>query len=248
MRTSMRVRLGLGVSLAAFLGARGAAATTVLELGDNGSEQMARGGAWVARASDPLAAFYNPAGLAGQETRAHPAGEHQHPEHLLHPPEGGERRDPARRQPGATNCDHRPRRAFPPVCNNAYSPTATNALVPQFGFTYRVTRASGSGSWQPAPHVAARSEPVAGKLGQCDVDRGSFPQHQRPEFHVGSRRVSRERISLAARTIVPDVPWSSTATCTRRRFESVSVLTSMWIVAPCGPSSWAAVSGHVSPA
>ncbi len=69
MRTSMRVRLGLGLSLAAFFGARGASATTVLEVGDNGSEQMARGGAWVARASDPLAAFYNPAGLAGQETR-----------------------------------------------------------------------------------------------------------------------------------------------------------------------------------
>jgi long-chain fatty acid transport protein len=65
----MRVRLGVGLALAAFFGARGASATTVLETGDNGSEQMGRGGAWVARASDPLAAFYNPAGLAGQETR-----------------------------------------------------------------------------------------------------------------------------------------------------------------------------------
>jgi len=45
-------------------------ATNVTEFPDNGSEQMARGGAWVARASDPLAAFYNPAGLAGQKTRA----------------------------------------------------------------------------------------------------------------------------------------------------------------------------------
>ena len=44
-------------------------ATNVTEFPDNGSEQMARGGAWVARASDPLAAFYNPAGLAGQNTR-----------------------------------------------------------------------------------------------------------------------------------------------------------------------------------
>ena len=31
--------------------------------------RMGRGGAWVARASDPLATFYNPAGLAGQDTR-----------------------------------------------------------------------------------------------------------------------------------------------------------------------------------
>jgi long-chain fatty acid transport protein len=46
-----------------------ARATGVLEFPDNGSEQMARGGAWVARASDPLATFYNPAGLAGQPTR-----------------------------------------------------------------------------------------------------------------------------------------------------------------------------------
>ncbi len=49
--------------------ARDAHATDVLEFPDNGSEQMARGGAWLARASDPLAAFYNPAGLAGQDTK-----------------------------------------------------------------------------------------------------------------------------------------------------------------------------------
>jgi long-chain fatty acid transport protein len=75
MRTSIvrRVRVAalFGASVAALVatGSHEARATTVLELGDNGSEQMARGGAWVARASDPLATFYNPAGLAGQETR-----------------------------------------------------------------------------------------------------------------------------------------------------------------------------------
>jgi len=46
-----------------------ARATDATEVPDNGSEQTGRGGAWVARASDPLAAFYNPAGLAGQPTR-----------------------------------------------------------------------------------------------------------------------------------------------------------------------------------
>lgn len=45
-----------------------ARASNVLEFPDNGSEQSARGGAWIARASDPLATFYNPAGLAGQQT------------------------------------------------------------------------------------------------------------------------------------------------------------------------------------
>jgi long-subunit fatty acid transport protein len=49
--------------------ASAAHATGVTEFPDNGSEQLGRGGAWVARASDPLAAFYNPAGLAGQDTR-----------------------------------------------------------------------------------------------------------------------------------------------------------------------------------
>jgi long-chain fatty acid transport protein len=43
-------------------------ATDVLEFPDNGTEQMARGGAWVARAANPLAALYNPAGLAGQQS------------------------------------------------------------------------------------------------------------------------------------------------------------------------------------
>ncbi len=57
------------LALSALLSSRAAHATGVIEFPDNGSEQEGRGGAWVARASDPLAAFYNPAGLAGQQTR-----------------------------------------------------------------------------------------------------------------------------------------------------------------------------------
>jgi long-chain fatty acid transport protein len=68
MRRSLLARAALAGS-AAFFVATNAFATSVTEFPDNGSEQMARGGAWVARASDPLATFYNPAGLAGQETR-----------------------------------------------------------------------------------------------------------------------------------------------------------------------------------
>ncbi len=60
---------GLCLALALCAGEKNAHATNVTEFPDNGSEQMARGGAWVARASDPLAAFYNPAGLAGQSTK-----------------------------------------------------------------------------------------------------------------------------------------------------------------------------------
>jgi hypothetical protein len=43
--------------------------SNVLEIPDNGSEAMARGGAWIAKASDPLATIFNPAGLAGQTTQ-----------------------------------------------------------------------------------------------------------------------------------------------------------------------------------
>src|SRR5689334_7548181 len=73
LRYARSVRSARFVAFAAFASgialAHNAGATSVTEFPDNGSEQMARGGAWVARASDPLAAFYNPAGLAGQETR-----------------------------------------------------------------------------------------------------------------------------------------------------------------------------------
>ncbi len=61
--------LTLPLCLASLLQAESAWATDATEFPDNGSEQGGRGGAWVARASDPLAAFYNPAGLAGQPTR-----------------------------------------------------------------------------------------------------------------------------------------------------------------------------------
>ena len=59
----------LGTFAAASLVSTSAFASNVTEFPDNGSEQMGRGGAWVARASDPLATQYNPAGLAGQPTR-----------------------------------------------------------------------------------------------------------------------------------------------------------------------------------
>ena len=67
-RTVGRPALFLPVTIACLSFAATAGATGAMEVPDNGSEQMARGGAWVARASDPEAALYNPAGLAGQPT------------------------------------------------------------------------------------------------------------------------------------------------------------------------------------
>ena len=69
MRRAVRASAAGVLVLSGLLVARGARATGVIEFPDNGSEQEGRGGAWVARASDPLATFYNPAGLAGQQTR-----------------------------------------------------------------------------------------------------------------------------------------------------------------------------------
>ena len=71
MKAQMAGRTGfvLHVVAALFTCAGMARASNVTEFPDNGSEQMGRGGAWLARASDPLATMYNPAGLAGQPTR-----------------------------------------------------------------------------------------------------------------------------------------------------------------------------------
>lgn len=68
MRRAFRVSAAAVLAVLAF-SPRVARATSVEEFPDNGSEQEGRGGAWVARASNPLATFYNPAGLAGQPTR-----------------------------------------------------------------------------------------------------------------------------------------------------------------------------------
>jgi long-chain fatty acid transport protein len=54
--------LGFVTSWAAFAAGNG------LEIPENGTEVMGRGGAWTARADTALAAALNPAGLAGQET------------------------------------------------------------------------------------------------------------------------------------------------------------------------------------
>lgn len=59
----------VSIAACALLVPAAAHASNITEFPDNGSEQMARGGAWVARASDPLATTFNPAGLAGQPTR-----------------------------------------------------------------------------------------------------------------------------------------------------------------------------------
>jgi long-chain fatty acid transport protein len=72
MRIASRRPLPLALLASATLltASSAAFATNGFEFPDNGTEQMGRGGAWVARASNPLATYFNPAGLAGQPTAA----------------------------------------------------------------------------------------------------------------------------------------------------------------------------------
>ncbi len=68
-RPTTRAALVCAVSIVSTLAiARDASAGTGFEFPDNGPEQLGRGGAWVARASDPLAAYFNPAAIATQRS------------------------------------------------------------------------------------------------------------------------------------------------------------------------------------
>jgi len=108
-----------------------ARATDATEFPDNGSEQSGRGGAWVARASDPLATFYNPAGLAGQPTRL-----------VLQSNFGSQRTCFTRVKASndTTNDGVGPGGVYPQICNGAgYNPD------PQLAMTIQLTPRIGLG-------------------------------------------------------------------------------------------------------
>ena len=66
----MKRLVGLGAVILLAI-PRAAVASTGVDSPDNGVEQLGRGDAWVARADDPLAAYYNPAALATQASGVH---------------------------------------------------------------------------------------------------------------------------------------------------------------------------------
>jgi long-chain fatty acid transport protein len=68
-RWSRLAGLGAGATLVAWAGA--AAASSGLDSPESGVEQVGRGSAWLARADDPLAVYYNPAAMAFQATSVH---------------------------------------------------------------------------------------------------------------------------------------------------------------------------------
>jgi long-subunit fatty acid transport protein len=144
MRRALVVSAAAAVTcVLACLVPRLARASGVMEFPDNGSEQEGRGGAWVARASDPLATFYNPAGLAGQPTRltlqANLSAQH--------------------------TCFARVRAAADPTINDGASPDGTYPRVcndghffpdPQVAFTYRLTDRVGLGIAVLGPSAVGR--------------------------------------------------------------------------------------------
>lgn len=66
-----RSRLVSGAALVAAMTSASGAWANGLEVPDNGSLQVGRGGAWVARADDPMAAFFNPAAMSFQASGVH---------------------------------------------------------------------------------------------------------------------------------------------------------------------------------
>ncbi len=120
------------LTLAGLLVPVAAQATNVTEFPDNGSEQMARGGAWVARASDPLATIFNPAGLAGQPSRVTVQGGliFEHTCMTRVKATGDTTNDPLVGADGS----------YPRVCNDI-KPT----INPQIGATFRVSDRLGIG-------------------------------------------------------------------------------------------------------
>ena len=130
----LRVLAIAGAGAAGLLVTAGPArATGVSEFPDNGSEQMARGGAWVARASDPLATIFNPAGLAGQPTRITIQNNtiFEHTCFTRVQAASDTTRDPLVSGPGGT---------YPRACNDI-SPT----INPQLGMTIKLGERVGLG-------------------------------------------------------------------------------------------------------
>lgn len=70
MRLKLRP-LSIAAALVALAASSEASASTGLEFPDVGVNQLGRGSAWIARADDPLATFFNPAALVRQPTSVH---------------------------------------------------------------------------------------------------------------------------------------------------------------------------------
>jgi len=135
MRMSLRRRASAAAIATGFVLSLPALAhaTGITEFPDNGSEQGGRGGAWVARASDPLAVFYNPAGLAGQPTRLIVQSNFNTEKTCF-------TRLKAANDPTLDADGTKPGQYYPQICS-----ANQTAIDPQIAMTYRLTSRIGIG-------------------------------------------------------------------------------------------------------
>jgi long-chain fatty acid transport protein len=158
MRRAFRISAAAVLAVLAFTPGV-ARATSVEEFPDNGSEQEGRGGAWVARASDPLATFYNPAGLAGQPTRLTLQGNISTQHTCFTRVKAANDTTTDQLLPGAGT--------YPQVCNQgSFFPD------PQLAFTYRLTPRIGLG-------IAVLGPSAVGNVTWPAFVNGSDPGPQR---------------------------------------------------------------------
>jgi long-subunit fatty acid transport protein len=140
-------------------------ATDAMRFPDNGTQQLARGGAWVARATNPLAALYNPAALATQKSGV-----------LLNANFSFFKECFTREGPGSTLTTPAGVAYPPDVCNkNSGAP----ALLPTLAGAWRVTDRLGLGYSVSPPSLYGRTsfpETVGAKNGFGVVEQIPSPQ------------------------------------------------------------------------
>ncbi|MEM1028823.1 MAG: hypothetical protein AAGN82_00645 [Myxococcota bacterium] len=140
----LAARCVIVVGVVVVVGARPAAASNALDSPEGGVDQVARGGAWLARADDPMATYYNPAAIV-----RHPNGVHLGAQLLIRS-HCFDRRDidgnPVAPRPGFAPPPD-------PICADA--PPFPN---PQLGATFRIHRQFAIGLAVLAPHTNANVE------------------------------------------------------------------------------------------
>jgi long-subunit fatty acid transport protein len=142
----------IAASAAALIAARPALASSGIDSPDSGVEQLGRGSAWVARADDPLAAYFNPAALAFQSSGVHLGG------HLMfmkrcftRQGDGGAPVSPGNDIPGPGAMPATPREVPPPA---ELCPQGGAFPNPQIGASFRITSRLAVGVALVAPHAA----------------------------------------------------------------------------------------------
>lgn len=139
-------------SAAALIAGGPALASSGIDSPDSGVEQLGRGSAWVARADDPLAAYFNPAALAFQSSGVHLGA------HLMFMKrcftrrgDGGAPVSPGSDLPGPGALPSNAREVPPPAELCAQGGAFPN---PQIGASFRVTDRLAIGVALVAPHAA----------------------------------------------------------------------------------------------